>query len=99
MFYRFLATFLLACFIFCCHLAIAQEKHHETLRKIRREINKVEKKIAVSEKKETSILYTLTNLDLDIDLTQSIIQNLKKQEKQKSQEITRLGCPRTQSRQ
>ncbi len=91
MFYRFLATFLMGCFFAFSQLAIAQEKHHVTLRKIRREINKVEKKIAVSEKKETSILYTLTNLDLDIDLTQSIIQNLKKQEKQKSQEITRLG--------
>ncbi|MFQ5604234.1 MAG: murein hydrolase activator EnvC family protein [bacterium] len=64
--------------------------HHEKLRKIRADIQKVEKEIAASEKKASSELYLLTNLDLEIDLTQSFIQSLKKEQKKKEKQITKI---------
>ncbi|MFQ5863779.1 MAG: murein hydrolase activator EnvC family protein [bacterium] len=66
------------------------ERHHEKLRKIREEIRTVEREIAASEKKETSVLHFLTNLDLEIDLTQSLIHSLKKEEKRKAKQIATL---------
>ncbi|MFQ5769115.1 MAG: murein hydrolase activator EnvC family protein [bacterium] len=50
----------------------------------------MEKKIAANEKKETSVLYVLTNLDLEIDLTQSIIQNLKNEAVKKQKQIAKI---------
>jgi septal ring factor EnvC (AmiA/AmiB activator) len=65
-------------------------KHHDTLRKIRSEIHEVEKEIAANQKKESSVLYVLTNLDLEIDLTHSVIQNLKKELRAREKQIARL---------
>lgn len=65
-------------------------QHLERLRKLRDEINKMQKQIAASEKKESSVLYVLSNLDLEIDLAQSLIQNLKKERKEKERQIRQL---------
>ncbi len=66
------------------------KRHHEKLRDIRDEITSVEKKIKASKKKESSILILLNNLDLDIDIAQSLVQNLKKEQKKKKKEITTI---------
>ncbi|HEX9652870.1 MAG TPA: peptidoglycan DD-metalloendopeptidase family protein, partial [bacterium] len=67
------------------------EKHHETLRKIRGEIREVEKEIVANQKKESSVLYILNNLDLEIDLTSSVIQGVKKELREREKQIARLG--------
>ncbi|MFQ5823378.1 MAG: murein hydrolase activator EnvC family protein [bacterium] len=94
MFSKLLFLFLfVGCFIFTIHTTNGQnkiERHHERLRKIREEIRAVERKIAVSEKKETSVLHFLANLDLEIDLTQSLIQNLKREGKKKANQILKI---------
>jgi len=64
--------------------------HHEKLRDIRDEITSVEKKIKASKKKESSILILLNNLDLDIDIAQSLVQNLKKEQKKNKKEIATI---------
>jgi septal ring factor EnvC (AmiA/AmiB activator) len=66
------------------------ERHHEKLRRIRKEIRTVEKEITKSEKKETSVLHLLANLDLEIDLTQSLINTLRKEEKSKARQIAKI---------
>lgn len=66
------------------------ERHHDKLKKIRNEIRAVEKEIEATKKDETSVLYVLTNLDLDIDVTQSYIQNLKRQQKKKERQISSI---------
>ncbi len=66
------------------------QKHHETLRKIRNEIREVEKEIAANQKKESSVLYVLNNLDLEIDLTHSLIQSVKKELREREKQIARI---------
>ncbi|MFQ6113245.1 MAG: murein hydrolase activator EnvC family protein [bacterium] len=94
MFSKLLFLFLLGwCFILEIPATKGQnkiERHHEKLRKIREEIRAVEREIAASEKKETSVLHFLANLDLEIDLTQSLIQSLKKEEKRKANQIAKI---------
>lgn len=67
------------------------ERHHEKLRRTRSEIRAVQKEIEVNKKDETSVLYVLTNLDLDIDLTHSFIQSLKKDERKKESQISKIS--------
>ncbi|MCH6559973.1 peptidoglycan DD-metalloendopeptidase family protein [candidate division KSB1 bacterium] len=67
------------------------ERHHEKLRKARNEIRAVQKEIEANNKDETSVLYMLTNLDLDIDLAHSVIQNLKKGRKKKESQISKIS--------
>ena len=69
---------------------VKTERHYDKLRKIRNEIHDVEKEIAANEKKEASELYILTNLDLEIDLTQSIVQELKGKVRKQEKEITEI---------
>lgn len=78
--------------LFCgeLHAQNGVAKHHDRLRKIRDEINRVEKEIKTNEKQESSELYRLSNLDLEIDMTQSIIRNLKTEQKQKEGEIAKI---------
>jgi septal ring factor EnvC (AmiA/AmiB activator) len=64
--------------------------HQQRLRQIRAEIDRMEKKIAVTAKKEASELYRLRNLDLDIDIAHSVILDLKKQQAKREREITSL---------
>jgi septal ring factor EnvC (AmiA/AmiB activator) len=94
MIYRLLYYLVCVGGFFCVSLAaFAQskaEKHHEKLRRIRDEIQTAEKKIAANEKKASSVLYTLTNLDLEIDLTHSAIQNSKKELRKREKQITAL---------
>lgn len=93
MFSKFLKTFLAVLLILFCGELRGQNgiaKHHDRLREIRDEINRVEKEIKTNEKKESSELYRLSNLDLEIDMTQSIIRNLKTEQKQKEKEIARI---------
>ncbi|RMF60232.1 MAG: hypothetical protein D6743_15260 [Calditrichaeota bacterium] len=65
-------------------------QHQEKLRRIRDEIMAMEKRLKANERKETSVLTALANLDLEIDLTQSVIQNLRNEEKKKAREIARI---------
>jgi len=67
------------------------ERHHEKLRKARNEIRAVQKEIEANKKDETSVLYVLTNLDLDIDLAHSVIRNLKKERKKKESQISKIN--------
>jgi len=86
MFYKFLVWLLAIYFFSGVQILNAQnraERHHEKLRRTRSEIRAVQKEIAANKKDETSVLYVLTNLDLDIDLTHSFIQSLKKDEREK----------------
>jgi len=85
--------------VICCLCAgfVAQglaqngtRKHQETLRRLRGEIQKMQKEIAASERKESSELFVLSNLDLEIDLAQSVIQNLKQERKKKERQIRRI---------
>jgi septal ring factor EnvC (AmiA/AmiB activator) len=62
-------------------------RHHDKLRKVRDEINKVEKKLEANKKQENSELYLLRNLDLDMDIAQSLVHDLREEEKQKAREI------------
>jgi septal ring factor EnvC (AmiA/AmiB activator) len=66
------------------------KKHQETLRKIRKEISEAEKEIAANQKKESSVLYVLTNLDLEIDLTHSLVQNAQKEIREREKQIARF---------
>jgi len=66
------------------------QPNHERLRKIRDEIRQVEKKIAASKKKESTVLYTIHNIDIDIDLAQSLILNLSNEQKKREREISRI---------
>jgi len=66
------------------------QPNHERLRKIRDEIRQVEKRIAASKKKESSVLYTIHNIDIDIDLAQSVILNLRNQHKKTEAEIRKI---------
>ncbi|MFQ5641548.1 MAG: murein hydrolase activator EnvC family protein [bacterium] len=61
--------------------------HYEKLKKIQEEINSVKKVIAANKEKESSLTFLLTNLDLDIDVKHSLIQKLRKEQKQKEKEI------------
>jgi len=94
MFCKFLVWFLAIYFFLVAQILSAQnrtERHHEKLRRTRNEIRAVQKEIAANKKDETSVLFVLTNLDLDIDLTHSIIQNLKKEQKKKESQISKIG--------
>jgi len=74
-------------------LGVAQrkvEKHHDALRRIRKEINKMEKEIAAKKKQESSVLFVLSNLDLGIDLAHSALQNLTKQREKREKEIRQI---------
>ncbi len=64
--------------------------HQERLKRIRNEIRSVEKEIEASKKEETSILDQLNELDLDIDLAQTTIQNLKREQRRKAEQIERI---------
>ncbi|MFQ5649048.1 MAG: murein hydrolase activator EnvC family protein [bacterium] len=66
------------------------KSHHVRLKKIRDEIHSVEKEIAASQKKESSVLDQLNTVDLDIDLAQSVIQNLRKEQKKKNRQIAQI---------
>ncbi|MFQ5675293.1 MAG: murein hydrolase activator EnvC family protein [bacterium] len=93
MFYNVLVYCLLSSLLFFARDLNAQnrvERHYDKLKKIRNEIRAVEKKIEATKKDETSVLYVLTNLDLDIDVTQSFIQNLKKGLKRKGNQISKI---------
>ncbi len=94
MVYKLLQNFFISCFIltllFNLYGQQKSEKHYEKLRKIRKEIYDVEKEITANEKKESSVLYVLTNLDLEIDLTQSIIQNKKSETKKSERQIAKI---------
>lgn len=72
------------------HAQDAVVNHYEKLKKIQDEINSVKKEIAANEKKESSLLYVLTNLDLDIDLTQSLIQRIRTEQKRKERQIAKI---------
>lgn len=83
---------------FCVFIGLAQglgaqsriESHHEKLRRIRDEIQSMEKQLEASQKKESNELYVLANLDLEIDLTQSVVQNLKKEQQKRERQIAKL---------
>ncbi len=81
---------------FVCHPAavlVGQNRvddHYDKLKRIQQEVSRVQHELAENKKKESSVLFVLTNLDLDIDLTQSLIQRLKKEQKQKEREIRGL---------
>ncbi len=86
-------TIILSCVLFVPNGSIGQnsvENHYQKLKKIREEIRSVESEIAANEKKASTVLFVLTNLDLDIDLTQTFIQKLKKEQKQKEKQISRI---------
>ncbi|MCH8873346.1 hypothetical protein IH824_11355, partial [candidate division KSB1 bacterium] len=94
MFCKFLVWLLAIYFFLGAQILSAQnrtERHHEKLRKARNEIRAVQKEIEANNKDETSVLYMLTNLDLDIDLAHSVIQNLKKGRKKKESQISRIS--------
>ncbi|MCG8605488.1 peptidoglycan DD-metalloendopeptidase family protein, partial [bacterium] len=65
-------------------------KHRSQLRKVQREILAVQKQIAANKKKESSQLFVLNNLDLDIDLTQSVLQDLRKETQEKERQIAKI---------
>jgi len=90
MFFKLLVC-LSVCYLFLLapNLA-AQNRHHEKLRQIRDEIQNVEKQLEASKKKESNELYVLANLDLEIDLTQSVIQNLKREQAKREKQIDKL---------
>ncbi len=93
MFYRFLLI-LLGIFL-CTSTLVAQRsvnKHQDTLRKIRNEILTVERELQQSKEKESSVLYLLTTLELDIDLSRSVISNLKKERRKKEKQIAVIGA-------
>jgi len=80
-------------FIFLVSDASAQQGksgHTDTLRKIRDEIVGFEKEIEKNKKKENSVLYTLSALDLDIDLAKSLIHRVKKERKQTETQIKEI---------
>ena len=65
-------------------------KHRGELRKIQKEILAVQKQIAAKKKKESSELFLLNNLDLEIDLTQSVVQDLKRETREKERRIAKI---------
>lgn len=97
-FYYFYSMFsrillLLALAFFVPQNLAAQGKgtnHHERLKKIRNEIQTVEKAIEASQKKESSVLDQLGRLDLNIDVAQSGVQNLKKEQAKKNKQIDKI---------
>ncbi len=66
------------------------QPHHERLRKIRDEIRQMEKEMEETKKKESSVLYTIHNIDIDIDLARSVIQNLKGEQHRKETQVQRI---------
>ena len=94
MFSKFLHYYLLSAFVLCCQHELSAQaslrKHHERLRKIQEEISVAEKEFSAREKKEALQLLHLSNLDLDIDLTQSLVQDLKKESEGKAKDIARI---------
>ncbi len=66
------------------------ERRQNQLRKIRDEIMSVERALAASKEKENSVLYVLSTLDLDIDLAQSVIQNLKSERRKQERQIANI---------
>lgn len=67
------------------------QKHHDRLKRLRDEIEQYEKDISANKKKEKSVLNYLANLDLEIDLTQSLVLKLRKEEREKTEQIRQLG--------
>lgn len=90
MFFRLLVWLSVCYFPLLAQNLAAQSHHHEKLRKIRDEIQNMEKKLEASKKKESNELYVLANLDLEIDLTQSVIQNLKREQAKREKQIHKL---------
>ena len=94
MFFKILQYLILSCFVFLSQLNLngqsKEGKHHYKLRKNQKEILNVEKEISAKKKKESSELYLLTNLDLEIDLTQSIIQDIKNETNKKEKQIAQI---------
>ena len=94
MFSKSLYCFLLGAFV----LGLQQElpsqsdarKRRGEVRKIRQEILAVQKQLAAKKKKESSELFLLNNLDLEIDLTQSIVQDLKQETREKEHRIAKI---------
>lgn len=94
MFSRSLYCFLLGALV----LGLQQElpsqsdagNHRGELRKIRKEILAVQKQLAAKKKNESTELFLLNNLDLEIDLTQSILQDLKQETREKAQQIAKI---------
>lgn len=65
-------------------------RHHEQIRRLRKEIRDFEQKIAESQRQEQSILGYLANLDLEIDLIHSLLQKLRAEEAQKKRQVAEL---------
>ncbi|MDZ7261398.1 MAG: peptidoglycan DD-metalloendopeptidase family protein [candidate division KSB1 bacterium] len=70
--------------------SFAQENQTQELEKIRKEIEKYKEKISEQERKEAALSDLLANIDREIDLTQTLIQKLRKEENKKQQQIKRL---------
>lgn len=91
MFFHFLLL-LLGTLLFSSSLEAQNRigKHQDTLKKIRDEILSVEREIEENKKKETSVLYMLSTLDLDMDLARSVIHNLKKERSKQENQIAAI---------
>ncbi|RMD95442.1 MAG: hypothetical protein D6813_00360 [Calditrichaeota bacterium] len=66
------------------------QSYQQQLRKIRNEIRAYEDELSAKERKESTLLHHIQSLDLDIDLTQHIIQKLKKEAEKKRRQIAVL---------
>ncbi len=99
MFFRFVVLVFLVLQTFPWLFAQGKvQGHHERLKKIRNEINRVQKELEANKKKETSVVDQLSDLDLDIDLTQSVIQNLKKEQRKTNRQIKKLESSLTDTK-
>lgn len=61
------------------------------LERLRQEINEYRRKVQDEKQKETRLLDTISRLDREIDLTHKLVTELKKEDKNKSRRIVKIG--------